>query len=461
MKQVLGTSLILPVFCIVITSLFLFVYFYYQGYGVKNIPNNYLGVTQNPDTPFYDSFGRQRVSQPYVDFESKQTLDNDSLNWDQTLFSGDTTAGSSIFAEWNGDRASTTIKTTAGISGKYIRQTYRQFGYHPGKSQNIMLTGNILRNNPDSTIGVSISYGSFNDNNGLFFEYNNDIMYCVVRNFVTGTAIDKKVAQSEWNVDKMDGKGPSGKIALWNKVQIYVIDYAWLGAGRVRYGIIIGGNIYYVHENLTANIDNSVYLSNPDLPIRFQVVTTTDSISDIWVEQICASISSEAGAHENIGIIRSHFTDVTNTVPNSTNTYLLTSIRQKENFTSSTIIPLSIDVFNIDSTADQPAEWYLIFNPTYSATPSWSDINDSSIQYADGVSNGSIIVTGGYILGGGFNISGRHGAGERSDRGSLQTNSLLLGTSIGGGRQTLAVATKLIGSITDVDMRAKITWKEV
>lgn len=451
-------SLYIPIAAALITFLIFFIYYQYKGFKIKVEEN--LIVQQNPDTAFYDAFGRERVSQPYIIFESKQNNDNNPLLWDQTLVSGDSTSGVSTIGEWEKNRASTTIKAQSGISGDFIRQTYRRFNYQPGKSQHILMTANILRNSPDSTKGVTIILGSLDDYNGIYFEYNQGTMYCVVKSNVNGTPSYSKIAQNDWNIDKMDGKGPSSLKIEWNKVHIYLIDYAWLGVGRIRFGFIINGITYYVHNFLTANKGSSVYISNPNLPLRFQLITTTETENNIWSEQICSAVTSEGGDQENIGIIRNESTE-TYTVPDANHEYLLITIRQKEDYIDTTIFPNLLDVFNADATQDQKSEWYLVFDPQYSQELDWQGVSHSAIEYAVNNTTDNITVTEGYKIKSGYTISGKHGAGQRNTSQTLEKNILLLGTSIGGGRQTLAITTKLLNGATNVDTNTSFSWKEL
>ena len=46
-----------------------------------------------------------------------------------------------------------------------------------------------------------------------------------------------KVPQSAWNIDKMDGTGPSGYVLDIAKMQMTYIDYSWYGAGTIRFGM--------------------------------------------------------------------------------------------------------------------------------------------------------------------------------------------------------------------------------
>lgn len=444
----------------------MFVYYQYIGFQIKT-KENYINVNQQLNTPLLDAFGRMRVSNPIIIFESKQLRDNDPLFWDEKLYSG---SGLSSIYEIN--RSSTTLYNDVGATGKYIRQTYRNFDYRPGKSQLIMITANLLRSYPSSLSlsGASIGLGNYDDDNGLFFLYDVDTMYVVMRN----NGSDTKIAQDNWNIDKMNGKGPSKIIANWNKVQIYTIDFAWLGVGRVRFCLIINGIIYPVHEFKNANNLSSVYTNTPNNPLRIEL--TVDNASyGVSSEIICSSITSEGGNNVEAGIIRTKSSTSTISTPdNLTNFYLLQAFRLKEN-SNVTIIPENVQYFNL-STVNQAisTEWQLVFNPEYNvAIPedSWTVINDGNLEYFE-PSDGTSIVTIGtssvVLINGYTNSANNKGSGSGPVSNVLNTNLLLLGQGISiptqkSSRQTLAIISKKIkdsGNNT-VDVRSSLTWKEL
>ena len=84
-------------------------------------------------------------------------------------------------------------------------------------------------------------------------------------------------AQAHFNLDTMDGTGPSGVPLDLTKSQIFVIDYEWLGVGRVRFGFVFAGAIVYCHDAVFANTVGSVYMSTPNNPLRYQTEATGGS----------------------------------------------------------------------------------------------------------------------------------------------------------------------------------------
>jgi hypothetical protein len=108
-----------------------------------------------------DAFGRLRISNPEMIFNSKQIFDNQPLYWDDIQESG---SGTSSVHSVN--TASSTLSVSATTAGKRTRQTFMRFNYQPSKSQLIFITG-ILKASGGGT-GIITRMGYFDDDNGLF-----------------------------------------------------------------------------------------------------------------------------------------------------------------------------------------------------------------------------------------------------------------------------------------------------
>jgi hypothetical protein len=80
-----------------------------------------------------------------------------------------------------------------------------------------------------------------------------------------------RVPQSQWNMDKMDGTGPSGYNLDISKMQMAYIDYTWYGAGFIRFGFrAVNGEIVYCHKMSNNNVNTSAYMRSGNLPGRFE-----------------------------------------------------------------------------------------------------------------------------------------------------------------------------------------------
>jgi hypothetical protein len=232
-----------------------------------------------------DAFGKLRVSEMYGVFEHKNLGSKNQGIWNEATNG----AGASITF----NEASSDVTLTVGTaSGEYaIRQSKQYSNYIPGKSQLIVQTGALGAGKAN----VVKRIGYYDDDNGLFFELNGTTLYTVIRSDVSGSVVDTKVAQSSWNLDKLDGTGQGGIILDVTKVQIFVIDFQWLGVGRVRFGFVTSGRMIYVHEVVHANVDTTVYMRTPNLPIRYEIRNTGIAASATTMTEICSSVANEGG----------------------------------------------------------------------------------------------------------------------------------------------------------------------
>ena len=84
----------------------------------------------------------------------------------------------------------------------------------------------------------------------------------------------QRVPQSQWNIDKCDGTGPSGYNVDLTKMQMLYIDYSWYGAGAIRYGFKNQrGEIIYAHRLPNANLRTEAYMRSGNLPARYECNT--------------------------------------------------------------------------------------------------------------------------------------------------------------------------------------------
>ena len=103
---------------------------------------------------------------------------------------------------------------------------------------------------------------------------------------------DLKIPQSQWNIDKCDGTGPSGYNLDLTKMQMFYIDYSWYGAGFIRWGFRgPDGNVIYCHKMINNNVNTEAYMRSGNLPGRYESesrppttqITTTLGASDTVV----------------------------------------------------------------------------------------------------------------------------------------------------------------------------------
>lgn len=82
-----------------------------------------------------------------------------------------------------------------------------------------------------------------------------------------------KIPQEQWNIDRMDGSGPSGYTLDIAKMQMMYIDYSWYGAGSIRFGLRANdGSIAWCHKMVMNNINTAAYMRSGNLPARYETI---------------------------------------------------------------------------------------------------------------------------------------------------------------------------------------------
>jgi hypothetical protein len=395
---------------------------YYRPFNDRDFAGGSAGV---------DAFGRQRVSNPEMIFSSKQIFDNQPLYWNDIQESGSGTSST-----YSSDTASSVLAVSATTAGKRTRQTYMRFNYQPSKSQLIFITG-VLKKSGGGT-GITTRMGLFDDDNGIFLQRANNTVSLVVRSSTSGTVSDANSAtQANWNIDKMDGTGVSNIELDFSKSQILVIDFEWLGVGCVRIGFVVDGRIFYCHQFNHANNISGVYMSTPNLPLRYQIENSGTGIASS-IECICSAVISEGGREEvaTNGYVSTNGNSVEAT-KNNTNAIL--SMRLKNDYIGTTIDILDVSLI---TTSNDNYEWKLILNPSGINGLIYSGINNSAIEYA--ICPKETHISGGYAIAGGY-------AQAKTDIAAESLKSLLkLGSSITGLKDQLVLACYPLGSSNSI-----------
>lgn len=401
---------------------------------INQVSNNPVPIAFD-DTPSIDAFSRARVSNGYTIFDSKQLFDNQPLLWDDARISG--TGTSSVFLP---NESATEIFVSGSVSGMRARQTFRRFSYQPGKSQLILMTFADF----DTSTGITKRIGYFDQKNGLFFQSSEGTVSVVRRTYVTGAAIDNAVAQSSWNLDKMDGTGKSGITLDFSKTQIAVIDFQWLGVGRVRMGFDIDGLVVYCHEFLNANSLSTVYMSTPVLPLRYEISSDGTGASDS-LKTICSAVISEGG-QDRTGIVRHHHKLSISGLATG-NQYALLGLRlNPSKLGAAELVSVSIT----SSTANDLGHWMVVRDPMVSGTFSYSDETNSIVQIAEGTSANTM--SGGTQIDGGFFQT-------TSPRTETLKTASQFGSKIDGTPVPIIVS--LIPITNNITVGVSVEWREL
>jgi hypothetical protein len=343
------------------------------------------GTAEKPTSQ--DAFGRIRSSSPLTLFDSSHRYR------DNGLWNTDTATGGTAVFNANEGLVDLSVTTTSG--SRVYRETTKVFSYQPGKSL-LVLTTFVMA--PAKT-NLRQRIGYFGTANGLYVELANSTLSFVERSSVTGSMTETRVAQANWNIDKLDGTGPSGYTLDITKAQIFWMDIEWLGLGTVRLGFVIDGKFIHCHSFNHSNLISSTYITTASLPLRYEIENTGAAASSSTLKQICSTVISEGG-YELRGAQLAVGVPVTAPVSLATagTYYPLISLRLKATPNRLDAIAIITALSVLGTSSNTIYSWQVVASGTTSGGTWVSAGADSAVEYK--IDGGGI--TGGRVLASGY-----------------------------------------------------------
>lgn len=369
-----------------------------QGYTGYNIIDNEITIK---DSPNLDAFSRLRVSNPLTIFSNQFTYDASPLIFEQY-----TNNIGPCQAIHDGTNRSMTLQMGGASAADYLYlQSYEYIPYQPGRSQLVFITFNMTLTG-SLTPDVNRYVGLGDDNNGFFLKYDgaSGKFEFIIRS--TTSIGPQIVPEGSWNLDKMNGTGPSGVAMDWKSTQILVIDFQALYVGRVRMGFDVDGQIIYAHEFLNANTFTYPYVATANLPIRVGL----EAVNNTGLEEmsfVCCSVASEGGS-EDAQRFGYNFTldgNVLSLASGPTLNYI-TSLRPTATFAGYVNrVKFVLDSIDIINTGNRSAYFQLGIGATI-ITPSYTSVNSnySAMEYdvfGTSTVDPTLVFNSGYVASGG------------------------------------------------------------
>lgn len=324
-----------------------------------------------------------------------------------------------------------------------------------GSSQYIKMT---VASSDAGKMGVTRRWGYYDESDGLFFELDDTVLSVVRRSSVSGTIEEERIPQSSWNTDRLDGSGLSQVVIDPSKSNLYWIDFAWLGAGRARFGIFApNGDRVTCHAFENANRLPYTYIKTGSLPLTWEIKNSGSSGSTSEFRLFNAVVSTES---ENLAIRPDTFTfSGTGSASAVTDTVYepLLAIRPKQLFAGAPnrviVMPKHLTIDASASGQDAKVSIQIREDPTLTA-PNWQPFSEDSATEIDTVSTGC---TGGKVIFEVF-IDGTHNI-------DLEPIFNLLGefliTRPDGTARTYSVCARSIRSEVTALVQSSLTWNEV
>jgi hypothetical protein len=331
--------------------------------------------------PAVGAFGGLRVSQTFTIGAFTFANSPNSLLFSSLLTTGGTVTHVPA-------SAAIRLRTTTASGSRAIYQGRRYYRYSPGDSHRFTIAAPIGA----AKTNVTKRVGLFDALDGLFLEQTGTEVAFVVRSSTSGSAVDTRVIQANWNVDKFDGTGPSGitiNLAFHN---IFFVDYSWHGAGRARFGFFVNGQILYAHNSQGGNTQALPWTRTPLFPFRFEITNTGTTASATNLDVVACHFSKESSDPIFVSNAFSSSSLRANTTGTSTLKPLL-SIRAKLLFSGITNrIPAFPTYAQVQTSS--PLLCQVLLNPTLTGGSWVSADGASTVEFnrdATALTGGSII----------------------------------------------------------------------
>jgi hypothetical protein len=373
--------------------------------------------------------------------EVKTFYDKDPLRISELLL-GDSSS------HFDGGMNAVTMDIGNTATSRAVRQT---------KLYTAMISNNNTFSIVSSTILVDPSapnwcarVGCFDDNidavssgNGVFFQYRtgdvNSPWSLVLRSNITGAQVDTEVPQGMWNMDTLDGLGPS-KVVLTAGTETTFI-FAMKG-DMIHAGIMDQGRFIYVHKF------SNVRMGCTSLPLRWELLRPNPDAIDNGIGsliQSCASVMIRGTIQTPI-ITRSMAIHRLHHVTRANSPQPMFSLRLRPATNRARIQPRRLRIQNLE---EGMAKWSVVINPAV-VNATFVDVGaDSFAQFSDTdhtVSDG-VIVASGYV------------ADTSEQTIDLDSRALFLCADIVGIPDILTLVVNYMRGV--VSLSASVEWAEM
>lgn len=172
------------------------------------------------------------------------------------------------------------VSTTANGADSAILESAMRGRYEPGYAGEAGIGARI----PVLPTGNQIArWGLFDSQNGAFFGATSTNIFVAIRR----GGVDTVFNQSSWNVDKLDGSGPSGATLNLSKGNIFQTVFTWYGYGVIEFRVVMPDPATLAQEVITVHRYSPTAQTSfvdPNQPIRAEIDNAgTASSFDLFV----------------------------------------------------------------------------------------------------------------------------------------------------------------------------------
>ncbi|MGX1193733.1 hypothetical protein [Metabacillus sp. SLBN-84] len=174
-----------------------------------------------------------------------------------------TTAGTGTVT----NNATEFVLTTTGAADSAILDSAERGRYEPGYA----CESGIAVRQPVAPVGnQTAQWGLYDSQNGAFFGNSSTNIYVGIRRAGTDTLIP----QASWNVDPLNGTGPSGVTLDLADGNIFLIVFTWYGYGVIEFRVVVPNPVTLAQEVITVHRfdpTGQTSFTDPNLPLRAEV----------------------------------------------------------------------------------------------------------------------------------------------------------------------------------------------
>ena len=173
------------------------------------------------------------------------------------------------------------ISTTSGGTDSAALESALRGWYEPGFAGEAGIGVRL----PSLPIGTQIArWGLFDLENGAFFGVTSSNIFVAVRR----GGVDTVINQSAWNVDPLNGSGPSGATLSLSKGNVYQVVFTWYGYGVIEFRVVIPDPTTLAQEVITVHRFapfGQTSLIDPNQPLRAEISNngTPDNFLNLFV----------------------------------------------------------------------------------------------------------------------------------------------------------------------------------
>lgn len=197
---------------------------------------------------------------------------NTHLGVNSEIMSTDLTGGASITdPTLNNPWVGLNVGTASGDKATFIsRQFMRYWAYRTHRITFAVSFAPPIENTVQRV-------GIFDDDDGFLWEYSTEGLKVVHRTSTSGSLVETKVEQKDFNEDNLFGYQTSGLDAVedfsFEKGLTYGIDYNWYGTQGAKFWVAYGFSVVYVHEFIFSGQvpGGAPYMRRAMLPFKCEI----------------------------------------------------------------------------------------------------------------------------------------------------------------------------------------------